>query len=68
MTEYAIRDTETTQHGEHGHAHSEMTSCRVSSQYEPVNIEPELLLCTCYNPNVGLITIVDRIRIGIFRR
>ena len=67
MAEYAIRKTETSQHGEHGYTHSEVASCRVTSQDELVNIEPELFLGMCHDPDVSLIAIVHRVRIGVFR-
>ena len=68
MDEDAIWDTETSEHRQESYCEGKMAASRVAGQVELVYIEPELHPRLCNDPYIGLVTVIDWVRVGVLGR
>lgn len=45
-----------------------MATCRVASQNDLLRVDAELGFTLSNDPNIGLVTVIDRVGIGVFWR
>jgi hypothetical protein len=65
VSENTVWGSETSQKSEICHGHSQVTASTITSEDDMLKFHSELFLGLCCDPNVGLVAIIDRVRVGV---